>query len=68
MYMGERATYYGRRLQAKDDPTSYLSIIFDGMDQNHNHLPWLGNKKQWEPRFPQHLQVNRNRKYHMFVL
>jgi len=44
-YMGERALYATRRLQALNFPQDCISIISDGMAQNHCQLPWLGKKR-----------------------
>jgi hypothetical protein len=54
--MGERRTYYDRRLQAKLTPSLILSTIADGMQQNHCTLPWLGNTKTPNEHIKQHLQ------------
>jgi hypothetical protein len=43
--MGERRTYYDRRLKAELSPQLFLSTIADGMQQNHCLLPWYGNSK-----------------------
>lgn len=56
MYMGEKAAYYSRALQAKNDPNNYISLISDGMAQNHTKLPWLANLKDFSSSIPQHLQ------------
>ena len=55
-YMGERMTYGCRRDQAIAEPSKYLSIISDGMAQNHCQLPYLGNQDTWATLFPQHFQ------------
>ena len=54
--MGERRTYYDRRLKAEMDPSLYLSTIADGMQQNHCMLPWYGNTKTPANHVKQHLQ------------
>jgi hypothetical protein len=54
--MGERRTYYDRRLEAELNPTMFLSTIADGMQQNHCMLPWYGNSKQPSSHVKQHLQ------------
>lgn len=56
MYMGEKAAYYDRALQAKNDSFNYVSLITDGMAQNHTRLPWLANLKDFSFAIPQHLQ------------
>jgi hypothetical protein len=55
-YMHERWEYYERTRKAKTDPDNYMSIIMDGMAQNHTKLPWLGNMKEFPESFDQHLQ------------
>jgi hypothetical protein len=55
--MGERRTYYDRRLQASLSPSLFLSTISDGMQQNHCLLPWYGNSKSpGSYHIKQHLQ------------
>ena len=54
-YMGLRVQYYQRRREALEFPTSVMSIISDGMDQNHCKLPCTGNRKGSE-QLTQHLQ------------
>lgn len=54
-YMGERVAYARRGTLAMQMPTMYLSIVSDGMAQNHCILPWLGNLSQVKG-LPQHLQ------------
>jgi hypothetical protein len=56
MYMGERLTYYSRRNDALIMPSSYLSIIADGMQQSHCILPWQGNLNTFSSTLNQHLQ------------
>jgi hypothetical protein len=41
--MGERMSYYRRRLLAEQYPSEYLSLITDGMAQEHCKLPWCAN-------------------------
>jgi len=55
-YMNERMKYAERRQLACKLPKSYLSIIIDGMAQNHCKLPWYGNLKDSDNTLPQHLQ------------
>ena len=54
--MGERRTYYERRLEAELNPRQYLSTISDGMQQNHCQLPWLAHMKMPPVNLKQHLQ------------
>lgn len=56
MYMGEKTAYYKRAKQAENDPDNYVSLITDGMAQNHTRLPWLANLKDFSIVLPQHLQ------------
>ena len=39
MYRQERLHYYENRERARDEPTKYMSLIVDGMDQNKTNLP-----------------------------
>jgi hypothetical protein len=55
-YMNERMKYAERRQIACKLPQSYMSIIIDGMAQNHCKLPWYCNLKDSEISLPQHLQ------------
>jgi hypothetical protein len=41
--MGERMSYYRRRILAEQYPSEYLSLISDGMAQEHCKLPWCAN-------------------------
>lgn len=65
MYMGERKEYYLRRYFALSMPDSHLSIISDGMAQNHCRLPWMANQQQFGAELPQHLQgvLNHGREF-----
>ena len=54
--MGERLAYYERRNKAIREPKNFLSIIADGMAQNHCVLPWMANLKTFKEVLPQHLQ------------
>lgn len=54
--MGERRIYYEQRRLACEEPDKYMSIISDGMAQNHTVLPWLGNQKMFSSTYTQHLQ------------
>ncbi len=56
MYMGERLSYYMRRNDALLMPSSYLSLIADGMQQSHCILPWQGNQNTFSHSYQQHLQ------------
>lgn len=71
MYMGERMAYYERRAEVSEmcllwlmiikcvkavaDPDNVLSMILDGMAQNHSVLPWLGNLKTLDKHIQQHI-------------
>jgi len=54
--MGERRTYYDRRMEASMNSHLFLSTIADGMQQNHCTLPWFGNTKNPNCHIKQHLQ------------
>lgn len=56
MYMGEKTAYYARAHQADQEPGNYVSLISDGMAQNHTRLPWLANMKDFSECLPQHIQ------------
>jgi hypothetical protein len=43
LLMGERVAYNERITEAKVNPSRFLSLVSDGMAQNHCVLPWLGN-------------------------
>lgn len=53
--MGERDTYYQRQQLALDHPDEYMSIIVDGMAQNHTELPYLANLNKTSNTFGQHI-------------
>jgi len=55
-YMNERIEYAKKRNLAESNPTNYLSIISDGMSQNHCLLPYFANQDSWNKYLPQHLQ------------
>jgi hypothetical protein len=56
-YMGERMVYYNKITKAFNEPMEYMSIIFDGMAQNHTDLPYVANQKDWgERKLRMHLQ------------
>lgn len=67
-YMNERMKYAERRQIACTLPQSYMSIIIDGMAQNHCKLPWYCNLKDSENSLPQHLQgvLNHGRGFTIF--
>jgi hypothetical protein len=52
--MGERTVYYEHSRLAIDSPSRYMSMISDGMAQNHCELPYFSN--QYANRIGQHLQ------------
>ena len=41
----ERETYVKKRQLAQENPELYMSLIIDGMSQDHCILPYFGNKK-----------------------
>jgi len=53
--MIERLSYHKRRKQGYEEPSKYLSIIIDGMDQNHSRLPYGGTQASYTFGIPQHL-------------
>jgi hypothetical protein len=56
-YMGERMVYYRKIMKCLNEPKEYMSIIFDGMAQNHTDLPYVANQKDWgEKKLRMHLQ------------
>ena len=67
-YMGERKTYAQRVDEALKLPQFFMSIISDGMAQNHCMLPWFGNQKQFGCCLKQHLQglLNHGRRFTFF--
>jgi hypothetical protein len=40
----ERSSYVGKRQKAQERPDLYMSLIIDGMSQDHCILPYCGNK------------------------
>jgi hypothetical protein len=54
--MGEREIYYEHSRLAIDAPSRYMSVISDGMAQNHCELPYFSNLHQYANRIGQHLQ------------
>jgi hypothetical protein len=40
----ERGTYVKKRLMAQEHPSHYMSLIIDGMSQDHCILPYCGNQ------------------------
>ena len=67
-YMGERRTYAQRVQQSFDLPEYFMSVISDGMAQNHCMLPWWANNMQFGDYLPQHLQglLNHGRGFTFF--
>ena len=61
-YMGERIAYGHRRKLAAMEPAHYLSIIADGMAQNHTKCPWFGNLDEPSKILNQHIQGVLNHK------
>ena len=55
-FMLDRITYQRRMNLGIDEPTKYLSIITDGMQQFHTELPYSANRKQHPIKVKQHLQ------------
>lgn len=55
-FMKERISYYDRKREAIENPDSVMSIILDGMAQNHCALPWMSNQKEFGSPLTQHLQ------------
>ena len=54
-FMGERLAYYKRRVQAEQLPSQYLSLIADGMAQEHCKLPWCAGFTRLNT-LPHHIQ------------
>ena len=55
-YMMERQAYYQNVRRSIEDPDNYMSIILDGMSQNHTVLPYIANMKQFPSPLAMHLQ------------
>lgn len=55
-FMKERMSYYDRKKEAIENPDSVMSVILDGMSQNHCSLPWMSNQKEFGAPLTQHLQ------------
>ena len=55
LHRGERLLYHRRRRHMGDNEEQYLSLIFDGMQQNHCELPHLGNYLEIYSRPSSHL-------------
>ena len=53
--MIERSSYHTRRNLAKTDPSKYLSIIIDGMDQKHSKIPYGGTQASYGFGITQHI-------------
>jgi len=56
MVMIEREQYKRRVMHALENPTKVLSMIIDGMDQNHSKCPFLGTQTQNAHALKQHIQ------------
>ena len=54
LFMPERLQYYKRR-DEKDTNPNCLSVISDGMQQNHSTVPYEGNKFQFTNNITMHL-------------
>lgn len=68
-YMGERREYSLRKMNALSMPSDYLSIIGDGMAQNHCELPHLGNTCSFgTEKLTQHFQgcLNHGRDFSIY--
>ena len=52
----QRLAYYQRRVLAQDHPEMYMSIILDGMQQNHTKIPYYANQKTASSVVTHHLQ------------
>jgi hypothetical protein len=55
-FMSERQHYYRRRLHAMRYPKEAVSIISDGMDQNHCRLPWKAGRCEYKTPLNIHIQ------------
>lgn len=57
--MGERESYYFRQMEAMLRPNDYMSIITDGMNQQHSKVPYLANLNEFgqQETLIQHLQL-----------
>lgn len=68
MFMSERKEYYLRRHFALFTPSTHMSIISDGMAQNHCKLPWMANQQNFGADLPQHLQgvLNHGREFVLY--
>lgn len=54
-YMNERKVYYDKINAAISSPHSSMSIIIDGMAQQHSELPYLANLKKFPSQLPMKL-------------
>lgn len=54
-YMNERRMYYDKIVSACSRPDKYMSLIIDGMSQNHTQIPYIANLKQFESPLKTHL-------------
>ena len=55
-FMNERIHYYRRIEEALENPGTVMSVIMDGMAQNHCILPWNANQHEFSDPLVQHLQ------------
>ena len=67
-YMNERIQYYSRKEKAISQPKEYMSMIIDGMTQQHCLLPWLTDKIHFNKCVPQHLAgvINHGRHFSVY--
>jgi hypothetical protein len=52
----QRLAYYQRRVLAQEHPEMYMSIILDGMQQNHTKIPYYANQKSASSVVTHHVQ------------
>jgi hypothetical protein len=55
-YMSERRAYRRNITNAMNEPEECMSIILDGMAQNHTNLPYIANQKDFPNKLRMHLQ------------
>lgn len=57
--MGERESYYHRQMEALCRPNDFMSLITDGMNQQHSQVPYLANQNDFGQKetLVQHLQL-----------
>ena len=48
--------YYRNRLFAQQNKDTCMSIIMDGMDQNHSKIPYLGSAIQLADALTMHIE------------